>query len=75
MKPPVHVARQFGQAVRKLRIKKSMTQQQLADSCGVDIGYIGQIERGLRNPSLGVIHSIASVLHVSVMHLIRTAKI
>ena len=52
-----------------------MTQQDLADACGLDIGYIGQIERGLRNPTLGVIQSIATVLNTKASLLFRAAKL
>ena len=52
-----------------------MTQQELADACGLDIGYVGQIERGLRNPTLGVIHSVAAVLKVKASELLRAAKL
>jgi transcriptional regulator with XRE-family HTH domain len=52
-----------------------MTQQSLADACGLDIGYIGGIERGQRNPTLGVIQSIASVLRVKASDLLQSAKL
>ena len=75
MRPPSSVAKQFGRSVRILRLKRDMTQQQLADACGLDIGYIGGIERGQRNPTLGVIHSIGKVLGIKAADLMKTAKI
>jgi len=75
MRPPKRVAREFGQAVKTFRQKKEMTQQELADACGLDIGYVGGIERGQRNPTLGVIHSIASVLRTKPSELLRLAKL
>jgi transcriptional regulator with XRE-family HTH domain len=75
MRPPERVARQFGLAVKQARMKRSLTQQALADACGLDIGYVGGIERGQRNPSLGVIQSIASVLRVRPSDLLRQAKL
>lgn len=75
MRPPERVARQFGLAVKQSRMKRELTQQALADACGLDIGYIGGIERGQRNPSLGVIQSIASVLRVKASDLLRQAKL
>ena len=73
MRPPVQVTRRFGLAVKNMRLKRNMTQQELADACGLDIGYIGQIERGQRNPTLGVMHSIASVLRTKVSELLNEA--
>jgi transcriptional regulator with XRE-family HTH domain len=71
----MRVARQFGLAVKQLRTKRRLTQQELADSCGLDIGYVGGIERGPRNPTLGVIQSLASVLRVKPSDLLRLAKL
>ncbi len=71
MQPPSHVARALGKAVREYRFKKGLTQQEVADKCGLDISYVGGIERGQRNPTLGVIHGLASVLGVKVSDLLK----
>ncbi len=73
MRPPSQVSREFGKAVRELRVKRGITQQGLADATGLDISYIGQIERGQRNPTLGVMHGIARVLRTKTSELLRTA--
>jgi len=75
MQPRSQVARGFGLAVRELRLKRGMTQQELADTCGLDISYIGGIERGQRNPTLGVMHGVASVLKVELSDLLRKARL
>jgi transcriptional regulator with XRE-family HTH domain len=75
MQPRSAVARQFGKAVKELRLKKAMSQQQVADACGLDISYVGQIERGQRNPTLGVMQGLASVLGVKISELLRKAKL
>jgi transcriptional regulator with XRE-family HTH domain len=75
MQPRSPVARQFGKAVKELRLKKGMSQQQLADACGLDISYVGQIERGQRNPTLGVMQGLASILGVRLSDLLRGAKL
>ncbi len=75
MRPPLEVTKRFGHAVRERRLKSGMTQQQLADACGLDIGYVGGIERGQRNPTLGVMHGIASVLGTRVSDLLRGANL
>jgi len=75
MQPRSAVARQFGKAVKELRLKKGMTQQQLADACGLDISYVGQIERGQRNPTLGVMQGLASVLRVRLSEIMLKANI
>jgi transcriptional regulator with XRE-family HTH domain len=75
MQPRSAVARQFGKAIKELRLKEGMTQQQLADACGLDISYVGQIERGQRNPTLGVMQGLASVLGAKLSDLLRGAKL
>ena len=75
MQPRSAVARQFGKAVKAIRLQKGMTQQELADACGLDISYIGQIERGQRNPTLGVIQGISSVLGVRMSQLLNSANL
>ena len=47
-----------------------MTQQELADRCGLDLSYVGGVERGQRNPTLGVIHALAKVLGVRMADLV-----
>ena len=50
----------FGRRVRELRQKRKLTQEKLAELAGVDIGYLGSIERGQENPTLAVLDKIAT---------------
>jgi len=52
-----------------------MTQQVLADASGLDIRYIGSIERGQRNPRFGVLQGIASVFGMKTSESLRKAKL
>jgi len=75
MRPPVEVSKRFGGVVRALRQQRGMTQQELADACGLDVGYIGGVERGQRNPTLGVMHGIACILDVRLSDVLKKAKL
>lgn len=55
----------FGKHLRKLREERKLTQEELADRAGMHFTYVGQIERGLRNPSLVNLHKLAKALKVS----------
>lgn len=55
----------FGQTVRFYRSSLNITQEELADLCGFHRTYIGQIERGERNPSLVNIVTLCGYLSVS----------
>lgn len=56
---------EFGKQLRELRLKKGWTQEELADKAGMHFTYIGQIERGVRNPSLINLHKLAKALGIS----------
>ena len=61
----------IGRSSPSPRHQPGMTQQDLADRCGLDLSYVGGIERGQRNPTLGVIHALASVLGVRMADLLE----
>lgn len=54
----------FGRQLKKLRLERELTQEELAELAGMHFTYIGQIERGLRNPSLVNLHKLAKALKV-----------
>ena len=58
------IRKAFGEHLRELRKKKGLTQEELADKAGMHFTYVGQIERGLRNPSLVNLHKLAKALGV-----------
>lgn len=51
------------------------TQDELARQSNLNRAYISDIERGIRNPSLGVLWSIAAALNMPVSALLRAAEI
>lgn len=60
----------FGKQLRRLREKQGLTQEELAHEAGMHFTYIGQIERGLRNPSLVNLNKLAKALKVSAGELL-----
>lgn len=59
----------FGRRVRELRHIRGLSQEQLAERCGLHRTYIGGIERGERNPALLNINAIALALKISLQDL------
>ena len=55
----------FGNKVREARNLLGLSQEELADLCGLDRTYIGGVERGERNISLINIIKIANALKVN----------
>ena len=67
---PVSVA--FGKVIKQERIKKGITQEELADRCGLDRTYISRIERGFKNPTLSVVWDVATIgLGISFLSLME----
>ena len=56
--------------VRRLRLQKGTTQEELAFAAEIDLTYMGGIERGKRNPSLLVMGRIPEALSVPLTKLI-----
>lgn len=63
------IEREFGRKLRKLRLAKNLSQEELAFKAGVHRTYLGGIERGERNPSLRNIAAIARALDVTLAQL------
>ena len=60
---------QFGNTLRKLRLEKGFTQEQLANELGVEISQISRIERGVINTSITNLYAISRVLNIEVSEL------
>lgn len=59
------VARAFGAVVRRRREERQIAQDAFALAAGIDRSYYGKLERGERQPSLGILLRIASALDES----------
>lgn len=59
----------FGSRVRAIRKSLGISQEALADLSELDRSYIGGVERGERNISLGNIEKIANALGVEIKEL------
>ncbi len=59
----------FGNRIRELRQAKGMTQEDLADRCGLFRTYMSRIETGKANPTLTMIHALADSIGVPVQAL------
>jgi len=70
--PAIAVA--FGTAARHLRVGLGIAQDQMALQAGVDRSYLGKLERGERQPSLGILLRIAGALGVSGAELVHRAE-
>ena len=61
----------LGQNLRKWRLKKNMSQVDLATALSVDRAYISNIENGRMNPTLSTLEKIAKALGISSSELLK----
>lgn len=65
----IHI--EIGNRIRQLRVKKGLSQEKLAELSELNTSYIGQIERGEKNPSVDTVYRIASALDVDLPELFK----
>lgn len=63
----------LGHRLRQSRIKKGYTQQELAQKADIGTVYLGEIERGLKMPSLNIFIKIIEALDISADYVLRDA--
>ena len=65
---------QFGRMLRKLRVRKGLSQERLAEIADLHRNYVGGIERGERNVGLRNIVRLARALGVNPSRLFRGSR-
>lgn len=68
------IAAFIGAAIRRHRETLRLSQEELGDRAGLDRTYIGQVERGLRNPTMVSLQRIAHGLGIELDVLVATAR-
>lgn len=61
----------LGNALRARRKELGLTMQSVADSAGLSVGFISQVERGITVPSLGSLASLAKVLETEISRFLE----
>lgn len=59
----------FGALVRHIRLERGMSQERLAELCGLHRNYIGAIERAERTPSIVTADKLAKALGTTLSRL------
>ena len=66
----VELQKRLGARVRNLRLKRGWSQESFADHCDLHRTYMSSIERGLVNPSLCTLNTIAQGLEMTLGKLL-----
>ena len=61
----------LGENLRRLRREADLTQEELASRAGLSANYVGEIERGERNPGALALFAIARALNVDPASLLE----
>ncbi|MBR9972106.1 helix-turn-helix domain-containing protein [Magnetospirillum sulfuroxidans] len=61
----------LGRNVKRIRLEKAWSQEELAFRSGLHRTYVSGVERGKRNPTVIVLQQIADALEVSASRLLE----
>jgi transcriptional regulator with XRE-family HTH domain len=61
--------------LRRLRVRRALSQEALAVDAGVDRSYVGRIERGDENPTVETLDRLAKALEVPAAELLAVPKL
>lgn len=68
------IRKQIGLNIRKKRESLGLSQEALAHESGIHRTYISGLERGVRNPTVTIIQSIAVALNIRPSKLLEEEK-
>lgn len=72
--PKLNARQRFAANLKEQRLAKGLSQEDLADLCGLHRTYVGSVERGERNISIDNMERLADSLDVPLEKLIRERK-
>ena len=61
----------FARTIYAIRIEKGFSQEELSFRCEIDRSYLGQLERGEKEPCLAVLVKLSAGLEISLPELFR----
>jgi len=64
----------FANVLKKLRMQKGLSQEELAFKANLHRTYISQLERGLKSPTLNTISTLADVLDISLTQFVKSIQ-
>ncbi len=64
----------IGGNIKKLRLQRGLTQEELAERCELTKGYISQLENDLASPSIATLVDILSILGVTPASFFRRRR-
>ena len=65
---------EIGEKIRRLRIEKQLTQEELANRCELSKGFISQLENDLTSPSIATLIDILEILGTNLREFFSDAS-
>ena len=65
---------EIGEKIRRLRIEKQLTQEELANRCELSKGFISQVENDLTSPSIATLIDILEILGTNLREFFSDAS-
>jgi transcriptional regulator with XRE-family HTH domain len=60
--------------LRRIRVERDLSQDRLALDANVDRTYVGRLERGLENPTIGILDRLAKALSIHISEFFSEPK-
>lgn len=68
------VQRAIAHNMRKRRVALGLSQEKLAVDAQIDRTYVSRLERGLENPTVGLVERVAQALGVDIVDLVTRPR-
>ena len=69
------VRRVVGRNVRRVRLDRGLTQEELAHDAEIAPSYLSQIESGKRNPTVNLLQTLAATLRIPIVEFFSEARL
>lgn len=66
----MEILHRVGELVRQHRLEQELSQEELGHQADLHRTYVSSVERGVRNPTITVLHRIAAALGLTVSELL-----
>ena len=71
---PESLSTVFGEVLAKRRRRAGLSQEALAEACGLHRTYVSQLERGLKSPTLRTLFDLAEALGASPARIVAECE-
>ena len=68
----VKTQQERGIKLRQIRVRKNLSQEQVAKAAGYSITYYAGIERGEENPTITVLENICKALKINISTIVHS---